>query len=118
MLALVGHRPQHQGCFSYCFGTREHKYLGDLFRLFSVFKIKSVFCDENFAYQSRVKESAVLPGKRNTQRIERKHLSSRTWRRLVRKGIRFSKSKVMHHIVVGLIINFWFFKRKLPIHLL
>ncbi|MCL2477371.1 MAG: IS1 family transposase [Candidatus Bathyarchaeota archaeon] len=66
----------------------------------------------------RITESVVDVGKRNTQRIERKHLSLRTWcSRLVRKGIRFSKSLVMHKIVVGLIINFWFFKRDLPFHL-
>ncbi|MDR2204128.1 MAG: IS1 family transposase [Nitrososphaerota archaeon] len=39
---------------------------------------RSVFCDDNFAYKSHVKESSVLSGKCNTQRIERKHLSLRT----------------------------------------
>ncbi len=44
------------------------------------------------------------------QKIERKHLSLRTWcARLVRKGIRFSKTEQMHKIVVGLVINYWFF---------
>jgi hypothetical protein len=38
--------------------------------------------------------------------------------RLVRKGIGFSKLEVMHHTVIGLIVNFWFFKRKLPFNLL
>ncbi|MDR3108873.1 MAG: hypothetical protein LBU65_04185 [Planctomycetaceae bacterium] len=48
--------------------------------------------------------------KKNTLKIERKHLSLRTWcSRLVRKGIRFSKTEQMHKIVVGLIINVWFF---------
>jgi insertion element IS1 protein InsB len=104
---------------AYCFGTRERKYLDDLLALLSPFKIKCVYCDDNFAYQSRVRGSVVLPGKRNTQRIERKHLSLRTWcSRLVRKGIRFSKLEVMHHTVIGLIINFWFFKRNLPFNLL
>ncbi|MDR2700636.1 MAG: IS1 family transposase, partial [Nitrososphaerota archaeon] len=73
----------------------------------------------NFAYQSHVKGGVVLSGERNTQRIERKHLSLRIWcSRLVRKGIRFSKLEVMHHTVIGLFINFWFFKRKLPFNLL
>ena len=37
---------------------------------------------------------------------ERKHLSLRTWcSRLVRKGIRFSKTAQMHKIVIGLAIN-------------
>jgi insertion element IS1 protein InsB len=63
---------------AYCFGTCEHKYLDELLALLSPFKIKCVYCDDNFAYQSHVKGSVVLPGKRNTQRIERKHLSLRT----------------------------------------
>jgi insertion element IS1 protein InsB len=61
----------------------------------------------------------VLPGKRNTQRIERQHLSLRIWCSwLGRKGVCFSKIEVMHHTVIGLIINFWFFKRQLPFNLL
>ncbi|MDR3110934.1 MAG: IS1 family transposase [Planctomycetaceae bacterium] len=48
--------------------------------------------------------------KKNTQKIERKHLSLRTWcSRLVRKGIRFSKTEQMHKICVGIVINFWCF---------
>jgi insertion element IS1 protein InsB len=46
------------------------------------------------------------PGKRNTQKIERKHLTLRTRsKRLVRKTISFSKSIQMHDIVIGLFIN-------------
>jgi IS1 family transposase len=79
---------------AYCFGTREHKYLDDLLVLLSLFKIKYVYCDDNLAYQSHVKGSVVLLGKRNTQRILRKHLSLRTWcSRLVRKGIASQSQK-------------------------
>jgi insertion element IS1 protein InsB len=54
----------------------------------------------------------VVTGKENTQKIERKHMSLRTWcSRLVRKGIRFSKDPRMHKIVAALVINFWFFQR-------
>jgi len=103
---------------AYCFGTREHKYLDELRSLLAAFRISIVYCDENVAYKTRIAESVVMPGKRNTQCIERKHLSLRTWcSRLVRRGIRFSKSSLMHKIVVGLVINFWFFKRELPFHL-
>jgi insertion element IS1 protein InsB len=46
------------------------------------------------------------PGKRNTQNIERTHLTRRTRiKRLVRKTICFSKSIEMHDIVIGLFIN-------------
>ncbi|MDR0522017.1 MAG: IS1 family transposase [Planctomycetaceae bacterium] len=60
-------------------------------------------------YKSIDSEKLVVC-KKNTQKIERKYLSLRTWcSRLVRKGIRFSKTKQMHKIVVGVIINVWFF---------
>jgi insertion element IS1 protein InsB len=46
------------------------------------------------------------PGKRNTQKIERKHLTLRTRiKRLTRKTICFSKSIQMHDIVIGLFVN-------------
>jgi insertion element IS1 protein InsB len=46
------------------------------------------------------------PGKRNTQKIERTHLTLRTRiKRLVRKTICFSKSIEMHDIVIGLFVN-------------
>ena len=100
---------------AYCFGTREHKNLEELQALLEPFKINIVYTDDNYAYKKLIKESEVKTGKRNTQRIERKHLSLRTWcSRLVRKGIRFSKEKLMHRIVVGMIINHRFFGRDLP----
>jgi hypothetical protein len=46
------------------------------------------------------------PGKRNTQRIERKHLTLRMRiKRLARKTSCFSKSIPMHDIVIGLFVN-------------
>ena len=99
---------------AYCFGSREHKYLDELIDLLAPFNIHTIYSDDNYAYKSRITESTVITGKRNTQRIERKHLSLRTWcSRLIRKGIRFSKSFLMHKIVVGLVINYWFFCRML-----
>ena len=96
---------------AFCLGTREHKYLDELLEQLSAFQINTVYVDRNYAYEARIPDE-VIPGKRNTQRIERKHLSLRTWcSRLVRKGIRFSKSHQMHKIVVGLLINVWFFGR-------
>jgi insertion element IS1 protein InsB len=99
---------------AYVFGTRKHKFLDELLKLLTPFDIKIVYADDNYAYKSRITGSKVVNGKRNTQKIERKHLSLRTWcSRLVRKGIRFSKTHQMHRIVVGLIINFWFFNKVL-----
>ena len=104
---------------AYCFGTREHKHLDELLVLLASFHIEIVYADGNYAYKNHIHESCVVTGKRNTQRIERKHLSLRTWcSRLVRKGIRFSKCHLMHRIVLGLIINCRFWGRALPFHLL
>ncbi len=104
---------------AYCFGTREHRYLDELCTLLAPFKINIVYADNNYAYKKHITQSKVITGKKNTQRIERKHLSLRTWcSRLVRKGIRFSKLHSMHRIVIGLVINYWFFDRELPFHLI
>jgi len=99
---------------AFCFGTREHKNLENLKELVEDFNITTVFTDGNPAYQELITECNLVVSKRETQKIERKHLSLRTWcARLVRKGIRFSKSHIMHVIVVSLVINFWFFNRVL-----
>lgn len=103
----------------YSFGTREHKSLNNLLDILKPIDISKVHTDGNFAYKKYIKNAQVIIGKKDTQKIERKHLSLRTWcSRLVRKGIRFSKSYLLHRIVIGLIINFKFFHRPLPFHLL
>jgi insertion element IS1 protein InsB len=69
-----------------------------------------VYTDGNYAYFARISSEVLVVSKKNVQKIERKHLSLRTWcSRLVRKGIRFSKTEQMHKIGVGLVINYWFF---------
>ena len=94
------------------FGTREHENLDELLALLKPFNVRKAYTDKTPAYSSRIPADALETGKRNTQKIERKHLSLRTWcSRLVRKGIRFSKRHDMHRIVVALVINFWFFCR-------
>jgi hypothetical protein len=51
------------------------------------------------------KEVLEVP-KKNTQKIERRHPALRTRRaRLVREGIRFSKTGRMRKVATGLIIN-------------
>ncbi len=104
---------------AYCFGIRQHKYLDKLLELVEPFKINIIYTDNNYAYNNYVTKSTVVTGKKNTGRIERKHLSLRSWcSRLVRKGLCFSKSHIMHKIVVGLVINYWLFGRSLPLHLI
>jgi insertion element IS1 protein InsB len=97
---------------AYWFGTREHKTLDKLLELLAPLKLGKVYADGNYAYFKVFPKKKLVVTKKNTQKIERKHLSLRTWcARLVRKGIRFSKTLQMHKIVVGLVINVWFFGR-------
>jgi IS1 family transposase len=56
------------------FGTREHKNPDELLALPVPFDIKVINCDNNYAYQSRVKKSEVKTGKEKTQKIGREHL--------------------------------------------
>jgi insertion element IS1 protein InsB len=99
---------------AFYFGSREHQSLAELKKLLEDFNTAIVYADGNPACAKHMDECEIVTGKRNTQKIERKHLSLRTWcSRLVRKGIRFSKSHTMHVIVVSLVINCWFFGRVL-----
>jgi insertion element IS1 protein InsB len=66
---------------------------------FSIFK---VYVDGNYVYEKILGVDKVKVGKWNTQRIERKHLSLRTWvKRLARKTICFSKSLQIHKTIIG-----------------
>ena len=98
---------------AFWFGTREHNNLDKLLELLSPLTLGKVYADGNYAYFERISSEVLVVGKRNTQKLERKHLSLRTWcSRLVRKGIRFSKTEQMHKITVGLTINVHFFGYK------
>ena len=71
---------------AFTFGTRKHKYLDELMELLKPFKIKKVYADNNFAYQEKIDSDILETGKKNTQKIERNHLTLRTGiKRLARK---------------------------------
>lgn len=98
---------------AYVFGTREHKYLDELLELLKPFSTGTVYADNNYAYKDRISEDKLITGKKNTQKIERNHLTLRTRiKRLARKTICFSKSKEVHMAVIGTFINIFFFGRK------
>ena len=95
---------------AYTFGTREYKYLDELLKLLAEFHIGTVYADNNFAYSSRISADKLVTGKRNTQQIERNHLTLRTRiKRLARKTICFSKNVEIHKAVIGTFINIFFF---------
>ena len=73
--------------------------------------ITSIYSNNNFAYHNIIPRNVLEIGKKNTQRIERKHLTYRIRLKcLARKTICFSKSHAMHNIILGLLINVLEFK--------
>ena len=79
---------------AFWFGSQEHRNLDKLLELLVPLQLDKVYTDGNYAYYERVATEVLVVSKKNTKKIERKHLSLRTWcSRLVRKGIRFSKTK-------------------------
>jgi insertion element IS1 protein InsB len=72
---------------AFWFGRREHKNLDKLLELLRPLKIGKVYTDGNYTYYERFSSEVLVVTKKNTQKIERKHLLLRMWRaRLVRKG--------------------------------
>ena len=91
---------------AYVFGSRKDAVFLVLQKLLVPFGIKRFLSDDWGAYSRHIDPEQHIIGKRNTQKIERKHLTLRTRiKRLVRKTICFSKSIQMHDIVIGLFIN-------------
>jgi insertion element IS1 protein InsB len=91
---------------AYVFGRRKDAVFLKLKALLTPFGITRYYTDSWGAYTRHLDADEHPPGKRNTQQIERKHLTLRTRsKRLVRKTICFSKSIQMHDIVIGLFVN-------------
>jgi len=91
---------------AYAFGRRQDEVFLQLKELLEPFGIRRYCTDGWGAYQRHLPEAVHEVGKRKTQKIERKHLRLRTRiKRLARKTICFSKSEVMHDLVIGLFIN-------------
>ena len=91
---------------AYVFGRRKDEVFLQLKALLTPFGITRYYTDYWGTYQRNLVPAVHSPGKRNTQQIERKHLTLRTRiKRLVRKTICFSQSITMHDIVIGLFIN-------------
>lgn len=90
----------------YVFGRRKDEVFLELKKLLEPFGIHTYCTDGWGAYERYIPEEQHQVGKRKTQQIERKHLGLRTrLKRLARRTICFSRSEVMHDIVIGLFIN-------------
>ena len=91
---------------AYAFGDRKDAVFLELRELLAPFGITRFYTDGLGAYERHLPSEQHVVGKRNTQRIERKHLTLRTRiKRLARKTICFSKPGKMHDIVIGLFVN-------------
>ena len=103
----------HTGAvLAYVFGRRKDEVFLQLKGLLEPFGLTRFYTDHWGAYIRHLDPAVHSPGKRNTQKIERKHLTLRTRiKRLVRKTICFSKTTQMHDIVIGLFVNRYAFGR-------
>lgn len=80
--------------------------MNKLKKLLAPFGINKFYTDYYTPYFKGIKTQQHFPGKRNTQKVERKFLTFRTRiKRLARKSICFSKSEFMHDTVIGMFIN-------------
>jgi insertion element IS1 protein InsB len=97
----------HSGAvLAYVLAAHEDEAFVKLKGLLEPFGITQFYTDGWGAYERLLNPDEHTVGKRNTQKIERKHLTFRTRiKRLARKTICFSKSIVMHDVVIGLFIN-------------
>jgi insertion element IS1 protein InsB len=102
------HAIDHQSgaVLAYVLASHQDEAFLQLKSLLEPFGIMQFYTDGWGAYQRHLDPSLHSVGKRNTQKIERKHLTLRTRiKRLARKTICFSKSILMHDVVIGLFIN-------------
>ena len=97
---------------AYVFGRRKDEVFLQLQALLEPFGLTRFHTDHWGAYTRHLDVEVHSPGKRNPQKIERKHLTLRTRiKRLARKTICFSKTTQMHDIVIGLFVNRYAFAR-------
>lgn len=97
----------HTGAvLAHVFGRRKDEVFVQLKQLLEPFGITRYYTDYWGTYQRQLDPDVHCPGKRYTQKIARKHLALRTRIKcLARKAICFSKSILMHDLVIGLFIN-------------
>jgi IS1 family transposase/transposase-like protein len=91
---------------AYVCGTREDETFLQLQERLAPFGMTHFYTDGWGAYRRHLDPSTHTIGKQHAQKIERKHLTFRTRiKRLTRKTICFSRSILMHDLVIGLFIN-------------
>ena len=104
--------PQFKQVLAYHFGERTDDSCEQLLAHLSGLPI-AIYCTDNWgSYEKLIPFEQHLIGKFYTQRIERNNLNLRTRiKRLTRRTICFSKSKILHDKVIGEFINREYFQR-------
>lgn len=91
---------------AYVFGARKDEVFLQLKALLEPLGITRFYTDGWGAYERHLEADKHEVGKRNTQKIESKHTNLRARiKRLARRTICFSKSELVHDLVIGLFIN-------------
>jgi insertion element IS1 protein InsB len=87
-------------------GTPQDEVFLQLKELLAPLGIRHFYTDGADVYDRHLESEQHTVGKIQTQKIERKYLTFRTrLKRLMRKTVCFSKSILLHDIVIGLFVN-------------
>ena len=97
----------HSGrVLAYVVGTRKDATFLKLRALLTLVGITRYYTDKAGVYQRHLPPAQHTVGKLTVQKIERKHLTLRTrLKRLARKTLCFSRSRVMHDLLIGVYMN-------------
>ena len=91
---------------AYVVGTRKDAVFLKLKALLAPFGITRYYTDKAGVYRRHLPPAQHTEGKLTMQKIERKHLTLRTrLKRLARKTLCFSRSRIMHDLLIGLYMN-------------
>ena len=91
---------------AYVVGARKDAEFLKLRALLVPFGITRYYTDKASVYQRYLPPAQHTVGKLTMRKIERKHLTLRTrLKRLARKTLGFSRSRVMHDLLIGLYMN-------------
>lgn len=91
---------------AYVCGAREDDVFLELQAFLKPFGITHFYTDGWGAYRRHIDHDNHTVGKRYTQKIDRKHTTLRARiKRLARKTVCFSRSILLHDLVIGLFIN-------------
>jgi insertion element IS1 protein InsB len=91
---------------AYVVGSRKDATFLKLRALLVPFGITRYYTDKAGVYRRHLSPEQHMVGKLTMQKIERKHLTLRTrLKRLARKTLCFSRSRVMHDLLIGLYMN-------------